>query len=121
MAITVSRAMTSPGRRARNPLGLRGFWGRGRFIRPRLSSRGGIARSPPASAISRPMVTTAGQRRPRSAQYRERSGWIFRLPKLGCASRSRRISASTAAGHSRFRVRCGRREPGTRPSVPDRR
>ena len=58
----------------------------GRLRRPRLSRRGGTARSPPASAISRPMVTTATQRNPRRSQNRSRSGRIFRFPKLGAPS-----------------------------------
>ena len=45
-------------------MGLRGFGGHGRLGLPRLSKRGGAGRSPPASAISRPMVITAGQRSP---------------------------------------------------------
>lgn len=61
---------------------------------PRLSRRGGPARSPRASAISRPMVITAGQRSPRRSQNRRRSGWIFRFPGFGCSVRRRRISSS---------------------------
>ena len=64
------------------------------------------------------MVIIAGQRSPRRSQNRSGSGWIFRFPKFGCSVRRRRISSVTAFGHSRFRVRCGRREIGRSPAAP---
>lgn len=107
-----SKPTHSPGRVARNPLGLRALRVLcRRFTQPLGSRRTGLRRICPT-------VRSLGMAMPCALPQGASSTVSFSRPRFGCKVRRLRISVTSEAGHFGLRSLLGRVEPGARPRGP---